>query len=60
MSEQYTGRVWSEGQIAHWLHNGPVSMTLSEAWALARLVAQGPLADAYLIGKRDARRDMQT
>lgn len=60
MSEQYGGRVWSEGQIAHWLHNGPVSMTLSEAWALARLVAQGPLADSYLIGKRDARRDMQT
>ena len=53
MSEQYSGRVWSEGQIAHWLHNGPVSMTLSEAWALARLIAQGPLADAYLVGKRD-------
>lgn len=60
MSEQYGGRVWSEGQIAHWLHNGPVSMTLSEAWALARLVAQGPLADAYLVGKRDARINVQT
>lgn len=60
MSEQYSGRLWSEGQIAHWLHNGPVSMTLSEAWALARLVAQGPLADAYLIGKRDARINVQT
>lgn len=60
MSEQYSGRLWSEGQIAHWLHNGPVSMTLSEAWALARLVAQGPLADAYLVGKRDARINVQT
>lgn len=60
MSEHYSGRVWSEGQIAHWFHNGPVSMTLSEAWTLARLVAAGPLADAYLIGKHAARRDMQT
>lgn len=60
MSEQYGGRVWSEGQIAHWLHNGPVSMTLSEAWALARLVAQGPLADAYLVGRRDSRNNAQT
>lgn len=60
MSEQYSGRLWSEAQIAHWLHNGPVSMTLSEAWALARLVAQGPLADAYLIGKLEGRTTIQS
>lgn len=56
MSE-YQGRQWTEAHLAHWYHSGPVPMTLSEAWQLARLTAQGPLADAYLFGKSRAQAD---
>ena len=56
MSE-YQGRQWTDAHLAHWFHAGPVSMTLSEAWQLARLTAQGPLADAYLLGKSKAQVD---